>query len=266
MRNHKMLLGSTSFYRMRDQGQAGAGGGGGNAGGVGTSSAGTGEQAGAGNNGGGNGDTGAANNGGNQNNSSSSFDPSKFWADPNGGNNSGGGNQGGVNHEEAGKAFAAKLAGINYGDAFNGDIMKQMAEGDIKGANDSFRGLLQNATQQSVMLTAELMQKNNDAMLDRVSKLLDDRLGGRDNDAALAENFPMAKDPALKPMVKGIFDQAMKLSKGDRAQAIESTKQMLKYMGTAGAADLGINNPPSSGSDNYTSAAATSLIDELLGR
>jgi hypothetical protein len=222
-----------------------------------------------GNTGGGNTTTGT------QNNNGQGFDPAKFWDQPapaagNGsppGGSAESGTSGGSGGQQGGNPaedFTRRLSEVNYGQTFTDSMLKDLGEGKLDSVNQHFGKQLQQATQQSVMFAAELVKKSNDAMMARVQEMLDGKLGSRDNSDALGKEFPSYSQPGMKPVIDGIFNQAMSLTKNDRTKAIEHTRSMLRYMGSTGGSDLGLNNPPDDPHGNV--AASKSLVDELLGR
>lgn len=237
--------------------------GGGTAGG---GAGGTGDSGAAGNNGTGN--TGAGGTGEqNQNNGGTGFDPATFWnapksepADPNTVKTPSEG-------EKVGTEFATRLQALTFGDnVFKDEVVKALGEGNYDAANTAIQTQMRNGVQQSVLMSAQLIQKAMDAMRSEFAGMIDGNLGKRDDNAALIEAFPSAKDPALLPSIKGIFDQSMKLAGGDRAKAITSTREMLKYMGKTAGSDLGITTPPGQEGDISNQNAAKALVEELLGR
>lgn len=217
---------------------------------------------------------GNGNNTGTQDNSSEKFDPAAFWNEPaapatnsgSGGGTESGAGAAGDKPKDAGAEFAAQLDGLKFGDAFTPAIAEQVAEGKFDGINQAIQGQLRDSSRQAVIMSAKLMQLHGDALMTRFEKMIDEKLGGRDNSQTLEKNFEMAKDPALRPMVEKVFDQAMRLANGDRVKAVETAKMMLGYMGTTGAKDMGITTPPSNAADTFSNAGAKSLVDELLGR
>lgn len=215
--------------------------------------------------------------GGNQNNSGGGFDPATFWQEPSpeggqppasgsaGGNQSGGGQQQQQPQNE-GNAFAERLTNLKFGtDVFTPDAIKAMNEGgDPKAFNENMTQFGRQAVRESVVMAAQLMQRNNQMIEARVQELLDQRFGQRDSEGALGTEFPSYNKPGMKPMIDGIFAQAMKLSKGDRTAAISATKEMLKHTTQSFSTDLGLGNPPGGAGDGL--GTQTNWEEELLGR
>lgn len=276
---HLMMGGARVCYNTGIQG-GGSPGGDPGAGGAGGGQQG-GSQTQGGNNGGGNSDSGA-NNAGSQNNAGTGFDAASFWNEPapaaaasSPGNSTESGATGaGTQQSEGqrtGQEFAQRLTSLEFGAVFTPEIAQQIAQGDLGTANAAIQGQLRKAAEHSVVMSAQLMQRYGEnlktEMVNQMRTMLNESFGNRDTEVALETNFPSAKDPAIRPVVQGIYQQALKLAKGDRVAAIASTKEMLKYMGKSAAPDLGLNNPPPSAGDSFgMTDSSRSLVEELLGR
>ena len=228
-----------------------------------------------GDNGGGN-DGGAGTGESTGDNGGTGFNADAFWTDPveetpggtqTGNNDSGGGQQQQTQQSE-GQLFAQKLANLSFGDVFTEADMRKMADdGDLTGINAAINTQLKQAAHQSVVLTAELMQKNNAAMESRFRAILSEVLGGEKNEDTLLKEFPAAADPRARPMIQQVFNQALKHTKGNRPQAVIQAKEMLKIMGSVAGADLGITDAPRGpGDQDYNTQGSKSLVDSLLQR
>lgn len=217
------------------------------------------------------------NDSGQQNNSGNDFKPEAFWNEPKpatpgspsgGSADSGGAGQGQQpDGASAGKDFAARVDALPFADVFTPDIVQQMSEGDLKGANQAIQTQLRDAARQSMVLSAQLIQQHVvPALQAQMKTMIQEALGTRDNSDTLLKEFPSAKDPAIRPMVQSVFDQAMRTAGGNREAAVKLTKDMLKYMGQTAASDMDINLPPANPADTFTSPNSSRLVDELLGR
>lgn len=237
---------------------------------------GEGEGAGTGDNTGGN-TGGTTNAGGTQDNAGETIDPAAFWAEPkpaaagspgSPGSADSGAAGGGQTGDNTSQEFTNRIGKLNFGDTFTPEIAKQVAEGDMTGVNKQIAGQMRQATQEGLVLSAQLMQLHGDHLMTKVAQLIDSRLGTRDNTASLQESFPTYTDAGMKPVIDGMFNQAMKHAGGDRTKAIAMTRDMLKYVGKTGAGDLGITTPPGGPGDDFgaSSTNSKSLVDELLGR
>lgn len=217
---------------------------------------------------------GGAGSDGTQNNGGKAFDASSFWNQPSpeaspppnsgsaGGSESGGGQQ----QQNEGNAFAERLNNLKFGtEVFTPDAIKAMNDGgDPAAFNTNMQTFGRQAVRESVVMAAQLMQRNNSMMEARIEELLDARLGQRDSEGALGQSFPSYKEPGMKPVIDGIFAQAMKLSKGNRTEAIAATKEMLRFTHGAAAKDLGLTTPPGGAGDGL--GTQTNWEEELLGR
>ena len=165
------------------------------------------------------------------------------------------------------QVFADQIAAYDPGPLFTKEIADQIANGNLDGVNAALKQKMQGVAQQSLIQSAQLLKMYGEKLQSQMEAMIEAKLGNRDNTSSLGESFTAYKDPAMKPVIDGVFAQAMKLSKGDRTAAIASTREMLKYMGKTGASDMGITIPPGGPGDDYgNSAGAKSLVDELLGR
>lgn len=233
---------------------------------------------------GGGGDNGGGNSGTQEksaetpDNAGGAFDPTKFWDKPPANALETPGKPGSVDStgkqvapaEESegtkiGKTFSERLTNLNLGGPiFTDDIMAKAAEGDVKGLNDAISAQSKAAVQHAVMMSAELMKAHQDVMLSRVQTMIQEALGGRDKQQTLESEFPqLASNPAMRPMIQGIFDKAMENSKGDRAAAVSMTRTMLQYMGKEGSKDFGFKPPQEDGDMTENSR---SLVEQLLDR
>lgn len=211
--------------------------------------------------------------GGNQNNSGNGFNAETFWEQPSpapspspNSGSAGSGESGGGQPQNEGNAFAERLTNLKFGDSvFTPDAIKAMNEGgDPALFNQNMSKFGQQAVRESVVMAAQLMQRNNQMMESRMVELLDERFGRRDAESDLGKSFPSYEKPGMKPMIDGIFAQAMKLSGGNRAKAIEATKEMLRYTHSAAGEDLGLTTPPGGQGDGL--GTQTNWEEELLGR
>lgn len=225
------------------------------------------------NQGGGNQGTGG-NTAGTQDNAGQAFDPAKFWEEPAppktespSGGSAGSGGGGGQQQQQVvdpAKDFSDRLAGVKFSPAFNDATIKELGEGKVDGINTVIGQQLQQSLQQSVMYSAELIKRSQEHILGKIQEMMDGKLGSRDNTSALSDAFPTYKDPGMKPVIDGIFGQAMKVAGNDRGKALEFTKSMMRYMGSQGGADLGITTPPED--PHGVTQGSKSLLDDLLGR
>lgn len=231
------------------------------------------------NNGAGNAGDSGGTGGGGENNAGQGFDYAGFWNEPSaeGGANrdsSGGGNGGQSNQQQPGgnggnqsygERLNAEIGGMRFDEVFTRDVADQIADGNLEGANAGIQALGQQVLRQSVIMNAKLMQTFGNNIMEMMRGEIQAALGNRDNNESLLEAFPSAKDPAIRPMINGVFQQAMKHSGGDRSKAIALTRDMLKFMGNKAAGDFGLETPPG-GREDFLGDGPSALVEELLGR
>lgn len=241
----------------------------------------TGESVAGGNNQPSNTDPGAT---GNQsaNNTGQSFNPETFWqapsvsepAPPSGGSagtgNPADGTQG--NQQQTSQAqsvhtkLTTQLQNLAFAPVFSTEIGEQVANGEWDGVNNAIAQVGRESVLNAVTMTAELMQMHGDHLISRVQSMIQEALGGRDNEAALMQEFPQAaSNPAIRPMISDIFKQSMLHTNNDRQKAIAMTRDMLKFVGQGVGQDLGLNIAPGGPSD-VMSQNALSLVEELMAR
>jgi len=225
-----------------------------------------------GNSGGNNNDSGGGNNAG------TGFDPSAFWAEPkpaapaspSGGSaesgSAGDGQQQQNQGRTAGQELAQRIESLPFGEVFSTENIEQLTNGDLSGVNKAIQSQLRESARHSLTMSAQLIQQVIPHLMGQMEEKIKEALGNRDNADTLLQHFPAAKDPAARPMIQSVFDQALKLSGGDRVKAVEATKEMLKHFGKTAATDMDINLPPSNPADTFTTPNSTRLVDELLGR
>lgn len=221
---------------------------------------GTGENNGGGNSGESNGDSNS------QNNTGQAPDGTQFWNEPpEDSNANGNNNDGSDDSQQFGQTINETIQGLNFGELFTADIGTQIQEGDLTGINDRFQELGRSMVTQSVQQSIRIMQRFGAQLLEQSQAQISEALGGRDNDSELVTAFPAAmKDPASAPLVKQVFTQAMKHTKGDRKGAIEMTRSMLSMVGKGAREDLGI---PNSNPDDFMGEGSNLVnLDSLLGR
>jgi uncharacterized glyoxalase superfamily protein PhnB len=214
----------------------------------------------------------------NENNSGSGFNPEAFWNEPDAGKSnspSGGSAESGKPAsgdqqstdpiQSAAQEIQKQFDAISFGEAFNAETIKAMEEGDMTKINQVLQTQHRQVITNTLQLAGKIIQLNNERMEARFQQMVDAKFGNRDNSDTLLKEFPAARDPAVRPMIEGVFNQAMKHANNNRVKAVEMAKDMLKYMGKTSAADLGLQLPQSADDISLTDNSR-SLVDELLGR
>jgi hypothetical protein len=197
---------------------------------------------------------------GDQNNNGQPADFSGFWKEPEAPDTSGSDSQ----NEEGvavGRQLASMIEGASFGNGvFTKEILEQIAEGNVEGVNTAIAKSNQEVIRQAIPVFGKLME----AVVSRQAREFDARiqqiLQGDKQTAKLEEQFPEAKDPAVRPIVQRVYDQALSNNKGNIDKAISDTKGMLKAFGVK----VGLTQAPADPSGN--NSASQSLVEELLGR
>lgn len=163
---------------------------------------------------------------------------------------------------QLGTQLAQTIQNANFGEAFTREIGEQLAEGNMEGANAQINGMMRQSLQQSVAMTAQIVEAYGKQMQARFEQMIEQRFGSQETQKTLEETFKGMRDPAMAPVIQGVFNQAMAHTK-DRAKALEMTRGMLKAMGKSGAADMGLDSPPSNPNDSM-GAGPKQLVEDLL--
>lgn len=171
--------------------------------------------------------------------------------------------------KEFGTQLGNMIGAIKFDGVFTNDIAEQIKEGDYSGINDAIQNQLRSAVRESLTVNAQVLSRYGQGLQTRFEQMIQDHMGTRDNNDTLLASFPSAKDPAVRPMIQSVFDQALKHSGGDRTKAVAMAKDMLKVMGPKMATDMNLTTPPGGredgGAGNITQSGQD-LLDELLGR
>jgi len=211
-----------------------------------------------------NGDSGTGDNNG------QSFDASSFWNEPTpSGDNQQQQQQQSQNDSdpgrEIGQQIAAGIKDYQFKPVFTQEIGEQLAEGNLDGANESFTNMARESMQQSVVMSAKIMEHLGTQMMAQFQSMIDQRLGTEKDTEALSREFQSMSDPAMRPVVEGVFKQAMKHSGNDRDKAMQLTRNMLKAMGQTGKQDMGIDDPAPD-PDSFLGDGPSQLVKELMER
>lgn len=264
---HRRML-PTQRLRVRKEGEQ-HGGGGTAAGGESGSGSGFTPPAGGGN-GGESGQSGQqANNTGDQ------FDPAAFWNSPApAGQGASQGESAANNQGESGtqaptnlgQQLTTQLASMKFGDPiFNEEIAQQINNGDFSGVQQRIEASMQNSVKQALGMMIQIMRPFGDQLQSQMRTEFGGTLEGRDNNEALVRDFPSAKDPRVAPVVKQVFEQALKNTGNKRELAVKQTKEMLALMSNVTSGDLGLNLVPQ-GQEYSPQQPSTNWLDELTIR
>lgn len=147
-------------------------------------------------------------------------------------------------------------------EVFTKEIADKIADGDLAGVNEAMAARDQALMNHSIVVTAKLLGGVIDRFSADIDKRIQQAFGNRDSDIALETHFPLAKDPAMYPMVKRVWDQALVNAKGNKEQAIRQTKGMLEAFGER----TSIREPAGDPTAGIDTVASKSLVEDLLSR
>jgi len=133
------------------------------------------------------------------------------------------------------KEIQALMDGLDFGAGIesNEEIMEQLAKGDFTKLNEGLQAMHKQGAMENLKVTANLLQTFQTEMHQFVKDSISSAANTKESTDTMLDAFPMAKNPALRPMVEAVFTQAMERSGGDRAKATSETKAYLANMKTA---------------------------------
>lgn len=164
--------------------------------------------------------------------------------------------------QELGQQLGGLIKGFKAPEVFTKEIADKIADGDLTGINEALNTHAQNIMQHQMVVTAKLLG----GVIDRLSADFDSRIqrafGNKDSEITLETHFPLAKEPAMRPMVQRVWDQALKNAKGNKEEAIRQTRGMLQAFGSK----TSIREAPEDPTAGIGTAASKSLVASLLER
>lgn len=228
-----------------------------------------------GDNGQGNSDAGGSGDG-ESNNDGQAFDPKAFWGgsdsdgnpDPSGESAQGAGDdESGSSGESLQEVLTGRLEKMTFGEpVFTAEVAEQFAAGDFKGVEERIQAQMRASVRNSMSMMVQILRPFSEQLMTQAREEMQQTFTGRDNNEALETTFPAAKNPAVRPMIQGIYTQALKNAKGNRAEAVKQTKEMLKFAAGVTADDLDISVAPRGSEDSGRPAPNIDWLDELTGR
>lgn len=136
--------------------------------------------------------------------------------------------------------IAATVASFGSAEIVTDSVFSELAEGKYENFNKAIGSSIQRAVQESVQLNTQIMQTVITQLMGVIDEKLNGTLNQKDNERALLEAIPSAADPEVRPVVDMVYQQALKLEKGNAAKALARTKDMMKlfFNKTSGDIDL----------------------------
>lgn len=206
------------------------------------------------------------------NNGGQPFDAEAFWNPPSGGEGAGpDGSQGsapaptppGAN---IGQTLSTALTNMRFsdGDFMTPTLAEEMSQGNFTNFNQNLQQYGQNVARQTIQQVVPILKAVRDQIMADVGQTVQGEFGSREDSAALVKAIPSAANPKVAPIVKPIFEQAMRVAKGDRAKAIEMTKTMLQMTNSTLVDDSSLGIAPRGAGDSTT--PKVNWLEELTGR
>lgn len=200
-------------------------------------------------------------------NTGQEFNYEAFWAQPDDGSNSTDStNSGQDDGRELGQHLLTQIQNFSPGQVFTAEALQQMASGDLTGVNAGMQSAIQGSMTQMLQMVATLMQRFETHIQSRFDEQVTTRIQGSQtaqrDEAMLAEAFQGFSNPAMRPVITGVFRQSLTHTNGDRKKALELTRGMLKAMGQSGAGDMGLQRQADP--DNNLADGPSRLVQELL--
>lgn len=210
------------------------------------------------------------------NNAGDTFDPTSFWDSPpedNGGappGESASTTTPPAGTEEKGgfaQTLTTQLQSMTFGDPiFNAEVAEQINAGNFEGVEKRFQSQLQTAVRQGLALNVQVLRPFAEQLMQQMRDEFGSTLSQRDDTDTLTRDFPAAKNPQVAPMIKQVFEQALRRTKGNRSEAVAQTKQMIALMASTTADDLQLDVAPRGAGDSRPQVSAINWLDELSGR
>lgn len=200
---------------------------------------------------------------GTQDNNGQELDPNAFWNDPNAAGDGNSSHEEDLSGQHTGQQIVQDIQNFRIEPLFSAETAQQISEGNFENVNTALNTAMQNTMRQTVALTARIMQDFEKSIQSQIQGSIKQNQTQQTDEQMLSENFSTYTNPAMKPMIRGVFNQALKHSGNDRDKAMRLTRSMLQTMGQTGSSDLGFQTPPA-GPDDYQSEGPSSLVKDLL--
>lgn len=201
---------------------------------------------------------------GESNNTGETFDAGAFWGEPDPNEQT----PQGPDADAVRNGLTESLANLNFGAIpFDNEIAEQINSGNFDGINQRLQEFGTNAVKQSLAMTVSILKPLTEQILTQVRAEVSGTMSGRDDADQLVRDFPSAKDPKIRPVVQNLYTQALKNTKGNRAEATAQVKSMMALITQSTSDDLGLDVAPRGADDFGRSRSPTiNWLDELSGR
>lgn len=167
---------------------------------------------------------------------------------------------------QLGQQLVSQIQSFKASDVFTQDALAKMTEGDLSPLNEGINKAVQTSMTQMLGITATLMQKFEQNLQSRFDSMVENRLEtsktSDKDEQMLASEFKAFADPSVRPVIHGVFRQALTHSNGDRKKAMQLTRGMLQTMGTVARDDMGLGNFRNP--DDQLDEGPARLVQDLL--
>jgi hypothetical protein len=224
------------------------------------------------------GNNGAENSGGggtgesNQNNSGQEFKPTAFWDDPEPENKNSGiqqpqnqnqnqnQNEGG---NDLGSAIENRVKQFTAAAVMTPETMEAIGNGDYTKFEAGLNQAIQGSMKENLNLVVQLMGKFGEHLESKFGSMIDKSFDGRDSKAFLREQIPTSKNEGVQPIIDSLYDRALVVAKGNKAEAIAMTKRMMRAMSEDTATDLNLHVAPVGSDSNPAPTKKTNWLETL---
>lgn len=156
----------------------------------------------------------------------------------------------------AAESLRSRLEALKFGDSVLTDsVIEQMNEGNLDGFNANLNKAMQEVVKQTLYMVAPMMQNLQTNMGKEIDSRVNKTVTADKNLSYLHDNFAMAKEPDFAPVLEGVYAQALTRNKGNREQALSTTKRFFKAMSTKMAPDVDLSFAPGTGQGNQSETA-----------
>lgn len=140
--------------------------------------------------------------------------------------------------------FGRALDAMVFDSPVNQDAFTENGEINLEKLNEQLLSNNKQVARQTMLMVARLLKASQDQVRDEMGGLIDSRLEDSKSIDFLEKAIPAAADPDVRPVLEGVYAQALKRSKGDRAKALAQTKKFFKKFQSSAGADLELDTPP----------------------
>lgn len=136
------------------------------------------------------------------------------------------------------------LDGLPFENIMTPEIMEAVGKGDLDTFNTAMKSQMRSGVKETLFLAAKMMAEMQSDLIKKMDSRFADLNAADKSETALFDALPFTKNPAIRPIAKGIFAQALVNTKGDQALALTMTQQFLRETMKLSADDLDFSVAP----------------------